>query len=175
MLLTATFALCAFMGCSSSKTAGGAMDPAKQYDTVTLMTGLRYIDFERGDGKELTAGMKVSVNYAGYLANGTLFDTSLDSIGRLHDVNGRPFPPTASADQRKHRFDRGGYPFQPLSFVLGKGDVIRGWDEGLAADMYVGGRRRLIIPPDLGYGSAGTQGIPANSTLIFDITPVSAQ
>lgn len=58
---------------------------------------------------------------------------------------------------------------QPFSFPLGAGRVIRGWDEGIST-MKVGGRRQLIIPPELGYGSRGAGGvIPPNATLIFDV------
>ena len=97
-----------------------------------------------GKGKEAVAGKSVEVHYTGW----------------LHD-------PKADK-QRGKQFDssvgRG-----PFSFPLGGGRVIKGWDEGVAG-MKVGGKRTLVIPPDMAYGPRGAGGvIPPNATLVFDV------
>ena len=127
-------------------------------ETITTMSGLQYVEKEKGTGKAVEAGMRVKVDYAGYLTDGTLFDTSIEEIAKQHEL------------------DRGPYPFEPIEFIVGAGQVIRGWDEGLTTDMYVGGKRRLIIPASLAYGTRGAPpAIPPNATLIFDVHIVEAE
>lgn len=103
-------------------------------------------DLVVGTGAIANAGNLVTVTYAGWL-----YDTSkTDGKGIMFD--GRP----------------------GFQFTLGTGSVIAGWDQGVAG-MRVGGQRRLIIPPELAYGSTGRSPIPPNATLIFDITLTGVQ
>jgi peptidylprolyl isomerase len=109
---------------------------------VTTPSGLRIIDVKPGTGPVPHAGQTVTVNYTGWLF-----------------VDGK----------KGKKFDSSLDRHEPFSFTLGQGQVIKGWDEGLAT-MHVGGKRTLIIPPDLGYGASGAGAdIPPGATLIFDI------
>lgn len=106
---------------------------------VKLPNGLVYWDLSVGTGATATKGHKVKVNYTGWLLD-----------------NGSKFD--SSLDRN-----------QPFEFSLGAGQVIKGWDEGVAG-MKVGGKRQLRIPPDLGYGWRGSPPvIPSNAYLVFDV------
>lgn len=108
----------------------------------TLPSGLIIEDVTVGDGDEASAGRNVRVHYTGWLYQD----------GKLG----------AKFDSSKDRGD-------PFVFPLGAGHVIQGWDEGVAG-MRVGGTRKLIIPPELGYGARGAGGvIPPNATLLFEV------
>ncbi len=105
-------------------------------------SGLQYEDVKVGTGDSPKKGQLAVVHYTGWLwQNG---------------VKGNKFDSSV---------DRG----QPITFPIGSGRVIKGWDEGLMT-MKVGGQRILLIPPDLAYGASGRPPvIPANSTLIFEV------
>jgi peptidylprolyl isomerase/FKBP-type peptidyl-prolyl cis-trans isomerase FkpA len=97
---------------------------------------------KEGTGEGAKAGDKVTVNYTGMLENGTKFDSSVDpSFGHV----------------------------EPFSFTLGQNRVIQGWEQGVLG-MKVGEKRKLTIPPELGYGERGAGStIPPNATLIFEV------
>jgi FKBP-type peptidyl-prolyl cis-trans isomerase FkpA len=105
------------------------------------MNGLKMIDSKEGQGDAVKTGDTVSVHYSGWLYENEKRGTKFDSS-----------------------LDRG----QPFFFTVGRG-VIRGWSEGVVG-MKPGGKRQLIIPPDLAYGPRGAGGvIPPNATLDFEI------
>jgi FKBP-type peptidyl-prolyl cis-trans isomerase FkpA len=112
----------------------------------TTPSGLQYEDTITGSGAEAAKGNHVAVHYTGWLYTNGVAGTKFDSSK-----------------------DRG----EPFRFSLGGGQVIRGWDEGVAG-MKVGGTRRLVIPPELGYGARGAGGvIPPNATLLFEVELIS--
>ncbi len=108
-------------------------------------------DLVVGSGAEAANGRRLTVNYTGWL-----YDAS--AAGN----KGAQFDSSLSAGRT------------PFAFTLGTGGVILGWDRGVAG-MRVGGQRRLVIPPSLGYGSSANGSIPGNSTLIFDIELLAVQ
>ncbi len=108
---------------------------------MTTPSGLKYEDIVVGTGTSPQAGQDVTVNYTGTLEDGTTFDSSVDPA--FHHV-------------------------EPFSFKIGTGGVIKGWDEGVMT-MKIGGKRKLVIPPQLGYGARGVGPIPPNATLVFEV------
>jgi peptidylprolyl isomerase len=105
-------------------------------------SGLQYEDEQVGAGASPSPGQTCVMHYTGWLWENQSKGAKFDSS-----------------------LDRG----RPFSFKLGVGQVIRGWDEGVAS-MKVGGKRRLLIPADLGYGARGAGGvIPPNATLLFEV------
>jgi FKBP-type peptidyl-prolyl cis-trans isomerase FkpA len=108
------------------------------------MAQLQMIDVVVGSGDEAKRG-PVTVHYTGW----------------LHD--------SAQPDGHGKKFDSSHDRREPFEFSLGGGQVIRGWDEGVVG-MKVGGKRTLVIPPEMGYGARGAGGvIPPNATLVFDV------
>ncbi len=124
---------------------GFAAAPALAQDagkTETTLSGLKIIDTKVGTGASPRPGQLCVMHYTGWLY-----------------VNG------AKGKKFDSSHDRG----QPFSFTIDRGQVIPGWDEGVMT-MKVGGKRTLIIPPNLGYGANGAGNvIPPNSTLLFDV------
>jgi peptidylprolyl isomerase len=109
---------------------------------VTTPRGLTITDTVVGTGASPKAGQICVMHYTGWLYQ--------------NGAKGKKFDSSV---------DRG----QPFEFPIGTGRVIKGWDEGVAS-MKVGGKRTLVIPPELGYGARGAGGvIPPNATLIFDV------
>jgi peptidylprolyl isomerase len=125
-----------------------AAGPAQAANEATTPSGLRIIDTRPGIGPVPQAGQTVTVNYTGWLFE-----------------NGK----------KGKKFDSSLDSGEPFSFTLGQGQVIKGWDEGLAT-MHIGGKRTLIIPPELGYGARGAgQDIPPGATLIFEVELLGAK
>ena len=109
---------------------------------MTTASGLQIQDSVVGTGAEPKSGQTCVMHYTGWLYKDGQKGAKFDSS-----------------------LDRG----EPFAFTLGVGEVIKGWDEGVAS-MKVGGKRTLIIPANLGYGARGAGGvIPPNATLIFDV------
>jgi peptidylprolyl isomerase len=122
------------------------------YDAAMAMTstpsGLQFEDTNPGTGASPTTGQRCVMHYTGWLW-----------------VNG------AKGAKFDSSVDRG----DPFEFTIGRGEVIKGWDEGVAS-MKTGGKRTLLIPPALGYGARGAGGvIPPNATLVFEVDLISSK
>jgi FKBP-type peptidyl-prolyl cis-trans isomerase len=114
-------------------------------------SGLVYVIEKEGTGDSTTVGSTLYVNYAGYLLDGPLFDTSWPELAKANNM---------FSEER---------PYEPLPVNVGMGQVIPGWDEGLML-LKKGSKAKLIIPSPLGYGEGGAGAdIPGNSILLFDV------
>ncbi len=131
-----------------SLSACTASPPAQATGSVDKLV---VIDQKVGSGTQATAGMSVTVHYTGWLYN----DSAKDKHGSKFDSS------------RDHG--------EPFTFSLGAGQVIEGWDQGVAG-MKVGGKRTLLIPASLGYGARGAgSDIPPNASLVFDVELLDAK
>ena len=139
-------ALVVIAGVACSKSPDEPTSSYKPTEGAPLPPGptkLETVDTKVGTGREAKTGDTVHVQYTGTLTSGKKFDSS---------------------------YDHGGDPFK---FTLGKGEVIKGWDEGVVG-MKVGGKRTLRIPSDLGYGDKGAPpDIPPGAGLVFEVELVS--
>jgi FKBP-type peptidyl-prolyl cis-trans isomerase len=142
LLLSGAVAACGSTTPTEPKAPTSAASAARSQPDVQELV---VTDLRAGTGAEATPGSVVTVHYTGWLYDAGAVDTK----GKKFD---------SSRD--------GGKPFQ---FVLGAGNVIQGWDQGVAG-MKVGGQRRLVIPSSLGYGQRGAGGvIPPGAALVFDV------
>jgi FKBP-type peptidyl-prolyl cis-trans isomerase FkpA len=142
------FALLAGCGGQPPGAAPSAAAPAVAEPVAnTLQIG----ELKPGAGAAIADGQKAVVQYTGWLYE------------------------TSAPDRKGKEFDSSRNSGQPFSFVVGAGQVIKGWDQGVLG-MKVGGRRRLVIPADLAYGDVGAAGvIPPGATLVFDVDLVAIE
>jgi FK506-binding nuclear protein len=139
------------------KDAGKKEESSKTGLGVKVINDITIDDKKLGKGPAAKKGDKIGMRYIGKLTNGKVFDCKPLSPNRIHY---QLIPPKANKKGK------------PFSFKLGVGEVIKGWDIGVAG-MTIGGERRITIPAKLAYGSKSLPGIPANSDLVFDIKMMS--
>jgi FKBP-type peptidyl-prolyl cis-trans isomerase len=127
---------------ATADAAPAASSPA----TGTESMPLQKIELAPGNGAEIKSGQTALVHYTGWLYD------------------------TAAAENKGKKFDSSVDRNEPFEFPVGAGMVIKGWDEGVVG-MKVGSKRRLVIPPEMGYGARGAGGglIPGGATLVFDV------
>lgn len=142
ILATMAFALVGLFAGGVVLQAAGEAKAQSSGKQMTTASGLKIEDTKTGTGDTPKTGQTCVMHYTGWLYE-----------------NG------AKGEKFDSSVDRG----DPFEFPIGTGRVIKGWDEGVAS-MKVGGKRTLIIPPELGYGARGAGGvIPPNATLIFEV------
>lgn len=134
----------AFVSSAPSARAEEKAPPVEKKESKMIKTssGLQYEDVKVGTGESPKTGQTCVMHYTGWLYENATKGKKFDSS-----------------------VDRG----QPFEFSIGRGQVIKGWDEGVST-MKIGGKRTLVISPELGYGARGAGGvIPPNATLLFDV------
>jgi FKBP-type peptidyl-prolyl cis-trans isomerase FkpA len=135
---------------ADSGTAGGTAASASTTDSAPSSASaapmtLQITDIKTGTGPAIKAGQTAVVHYTGWLYS------------------------ESAPEKKGQKFDSSRDRNDPFPFPVGAGQVIQGWDDGVAG-MQVGGQRRLVIPPAMGYGASGAGGvIPPNATLVFDV------
>jgi FKBP-type peptidyl-prolyl cis-trans isomerase len=135
----------------SPGTADAASGSPSSTETASPPVTLQSSDLKAGTGPAIQSGQTAVVQYTGWLYS------------------------ESAPEHKGTKFDSSRDRNEPFSFPLGAGQVIPGWDQGVVG-MQVGGQRRLVIPPELGYGSRGAGGvIPPNATLVFDVELVAIQ
>jgi peptidylprolyl isomerase len=140
--MTLSFALPARADEKTTPAAPVAAADKKESKMKATPSGLQYEDTVEGTGASPKTGQTCVMHYTGWLFESKTKGKKFDSS-----------------------LDRG----QPFEFPIGQGRVIQGWDEGVAT-MKIGGKRTLVIPPSIGYGSRGAGGvIPPNATLLFEV------
>jgi len=140
-----TLVMLTISGCKADSKSTESQNQQEKTAMTKSITELVKKDTVIGQGREAEPGFNITVNYTGWL-----YDPSKE-------------------DGRGKKFDSSLDRHEPFIFFLGGGQVIQGWDEGFAG-MKIGGKRTLIIPPEMGYGARGAGGvIPPNATLIFDV------
>jgi peptidylprolyl isomerase len=140
--LLASIVVAALAGACATGTANPVVAQTAD-ETAATASGLQVTEIEIGSGASPKPGQICVMHYTGWLFE--------------NGVKGKKFDSSV---------DRG----EPFEFTIGQGQVIAGWDQGIAT-MKVGGKRTLIIPPELGYGASGAGGglIPPNATLLFEV------
>ena len=148
---SAAFALLVLTGCEKTETVSGPIAVVPKEGAALISQEPFMTEIKTGTGPAVAKGQTAVVHYTGWLYS-----------------EGAP-------EKKGKKFDSSRDRNEPFSFPLGAGMVIQGWDEGVVG-MQVGGQRRLVIPPDKGYGASGAGGvIPPNATLVFDVELVGIE